>query len=53
MYAVKKEGEFSGYADSIVFIRLHSNGCYVPCEKAEADGRDADRRGREGISGTF
>ena len=38
MYAVKKEGEFSGYADSIVFIRLNSNGCYVPCEKAEAEG---------------
>ena len=31
MYAVKKEGAFAGYADSIVLIRLHGNGCYVPC----------------------
>ena len=38
MYAVKKGGSFAGYADSIVFIRLHSNGCYVPCEEAEAEG---------------
>lgn len=58
MYAVKKEGAFAGYADSIVLVRLHGNGCYVPCEEAEAegflceDGSDADRRGREGISGT-
>ena len=38
MYAVKKDGAFAGYADSIVLIRLHSNGCYVPCEEAEAEG---------------
>ena len=38
MYAVKKEGTFAGYADSIVLIRLHGNGCYVPCEEAEAEG---------------
>ena len=38
MYAVKKEGTFAGYADSIVLIRLHSNGCYVPCKETEADG---------------
>lgn len=38
MYAVKKEGAFAGYADSIVLIRLHSNGCYVPCREAEAEG---------------
>ena len=38
MYAVKKEGVFAGYADSIIFIRLHSNGCYVPCKEAEAEG---------------
>ena len=38
MYAVKKDGVFAGYADSIVFIRLHSNGCYVPCEEADAEG---------------
>ena len=38
MYAVKQDGAFAGYADSIVLIKLHSNGCYVPCEEAEADG---------------
>lgn len=38
MYAVKKEGAFAGYADSIVLIKLHSNGCYVPCEEVEAEG---------------
>ena len=38
MYAVKKEGAFAGYADSIVLIKLHSNGCYVPCKEAEAEG---------------
>ena len=38
MYAVKQDGAFAGYADSIVLIKLHSNGCYVPCKEAEADG---------------
>ena len=38
MYAVKQDGVFAGYADSIVLIRLHSNGCYVPCKETEADG---------------
>lgn len=38
MYAVKKDGAFAGYADSIVLIRLHSNGCYVMCKEAEAEG---------------
>ena len=38
MYAVKQDNAFAGYADSIVLIRLHDNGCYVPCEEAEADG---------------
>ena len=38
MYAVKQDGAFAGYADSIVLIRLHSNGCYVPCKEAEAEG---------------
>lgn len=38
MYAVKKEGAFSGYADSIMLIRLHSNGCYVPCKEDQAEG---------------
>lgn len=38
MYAVSKEGVFAGYADSVVSIRLHENGSYVPCADDEADG---------------
>lgn len=38
MYAVKQDGAFAGYADSIVPIRLHGNGCYVPCEENQAEG---------------
>ena len=38
MYAVKQDGAFAGYADRIVLIRLHGNGCYVPCEEADAEG---------------
>lgn len=38
MYAVKKGGAFTGYADSIVLIRLHGNGCYVPCKEDQAEG---------------
>ena len=38
MYAVKQDGTFAGYADSIVPIRLHSNGCYVPCKEDQAEG---------------
>ena len=38
MYAVKQGGAFAGYADSIMLIRLHSNGCYVPCKEDQAEG---------------
>jgi hypothetical protein len=38
MYAVKQDGAFAGYADSVVPIRLHGNGCYVPCEENQAEG---------------
>ena len=38
MYKITQNGAFAGYADSIVLIRLHSNGCYVPCKETEADG---------------
>ena len=38
MYAVKQDNAFAGYADSIVPVRLHGNGCYVPCKEAEAEG---------------
>lgn len=38
MYKITQTGVFAGYADSIVHIRLHTNGCYVPCTAEEADG---------------
>ena len=38
MYKITQTGAFAGYADSIVHIRLHTNGCYVPCTEEEADG---------------
>lgn len=38
MYKITQNGAFDGYADSIVFIKLHSNGCYVPCKEEEAEG---------------
>lgn len=38
MYAVKSDGETVGYSDGFVFIRLHSNGCYVLCSEADAEG---------------
>ena len=38
MYKITQNGAFAGYADSIVHIRLHSNGCYVPCNEGQADG---------------
>ena len=38
MYKITQNGAFAGYADSIVPIRLHSNGCYVPCKEDQAEG---------------
>ena len=38
MYKITQNGIFAGYADSIVLIKLHGNGCYVPCEEADAEG---------------
>lgn len=38
MYKITQNGAFAGYADSIVLIRLHNNGCYVPCEEDQAEG---------------
>ena len=38
MYKITQDGAFAGYADSIVLIRLHNNGCYVPCKEVEAEG---------------
>ena len=33
MYQIKQDGAVIGYSDTVVFIRLHENGCYVPCER--------------------
>ena len=41
MYNITQDGAFAGYADSIVLIRLHSNGCYVPCKEDQAEGFSA------------
>lgn len=38
MYKITSEGAVVGYSDTAVYIRLHNNGCYVPCEKEEAEG---------------
>lgn len=38
MYKVISNGEIFGYSDSLVYIRLHKNGCYVPCDRANAEG---------------
>ena len=38
MYAIKVNNEIAGYSDSFVYIRLHTNGCYVLCDEAEAEG---------------
>ena len=38
MYAVTKNGVFDGYADSVLLIKLHINGCYIPCSEDEAEG---------------
>lgn len=37
MYAIKSNG-VTVYADSFVYNRLHTNGCYVLCDEAEAEG---------------
>ncbi len=38
MYAIKVNNEIVGYTDSFVYNRLHKNGCYVLCNKDEAEG---------------
>lgn len=38
MYRVKSDGAIVGYSDTVYFIRLHENGCYVPAEKEQAGG---------------
>ena len=38
MYAIRSGGKVVGYSDTVVYVRLHENGCYVPCDEAEAGG---------------
>ena len=35
---IKSGGKVVGYSDTVVYVRLHENGCYVPCDEAEAGG---------------
>ncbi len=37
MYAIKTNNQ-TAYTDSFVYNRLHTNGCYVLCNKDEAEG---------------
>lgn len=38
MYEVRANNAVTGYSDTAVFIKVSASGCYVPCERAEADG---------------
>ncbi len=38
MFRVINDGVTIGYADNLTYIRLHGNGCYIPCSKDEAGG---------------
>ena len=38
MYKITSDGAVVGYSDTVVYIKLHENGCYIPCEKEEAEG---------------
>lgn len=38
MYKVTVDGALAGYSDTAVFVRLHENGCYIPCDETEAEG---------------
>lgn len=60
MYVITSNGEIR-YADSVIPIRLHGNGGYVPCDEADADGfcakmavpmKDEDGNEYHGLSDT-
>ena len=38
MYKVISGGAVVGYSDTVVYVRVHENGCYVPCEQEKAGG---------------
>lgn len=38
MYKIICDGETVGYSDTLVYIKLHQNGCYVQCGRDDAEG---------------
>lgn len=38
MYKVISGGAVAGYSDTVVYIRVHESGSYVPCEQERAGG---------------
>lgn len=36
--SLTEENVIALYSDTVVYVRLHENGCYVPCDEAEAGG---------------
>ena len=38
MYVITSDGQTIGKAEHIVHIKLHENGCYVPCDASDASG---------------
>lgn len=38
MYKVTQGDTLLGYSDTAVFVKLHTNGCYIPCSQTEAQG---------------
>ena len=37
MYKITADGT-AAYSDGLVYIKLHRNGCYIPCSEDEAEG---------------
>ena len=52
MFKVTVGGVNAGYSDTAVFVKLAENGCYIPCERTEAEGVclkvAVDRRDEDG-----
>jgi len=38
MYKITKDNSLIGYSETAVYIKLHQNGSYVPCNMNEAEG---------------
>lgn len=38
MYRVVVDGEPDRYSETLVYIKLAGNGCYIPCGQGEAEG---------------